>query len=58
MTKGNVTKPNRVTAKVKAIRVSHRKLNLVAGLIRDMKADKAMAQLTFNKRKVAKDIKY
>lgn len=44
-------------ASVRAIRVSHRKLSLVAGLIRGMKADKALEQLTFLRKKVATDVK-
>ena len=55
--KENVTKPNQSVAKIKAIRVSHRKLNLLAGLIRNMDVDKAVVQLSFSKKKVAKDIK-
>lgn len=44
-------------ASVRAIRVSHRKLSLVAGLIRGMKADKALEQLTFLRKKVAIEVK-
>ncbi|HEY1932800.1 MAG TPA: 50S ribosomal protein L22 [Acetobacteraceae bacterium] len=39
------------------VRCSPRKLNLVAGLIRNMPADKAVATLTFSKRRIAKDVK-
>jgi large subunit ribosomal protein L22 len=39
------------------IRVSPRKLNLVAGLIRNQPAAKAIATLTFSKRRIAKDVK-
>jgi large subunit ribosomal protein L22 len=35
------------------LRVSPRKLNLVAGLIRDKKASAAVATLTFSKRRIA-----
>jgi len=55
--KGNIIESNQAIAKVKAIRVGHRKLNLVAALIRNMKADKAVEQLNFTRKKVAKDIK-
>jgi large subunit ribosomal protein L22 len=55
--KGNDTSLNQSIAKVKAIRVSHRKLSLVADLIRNMKADKALAQLSFSKKTVAKEVK-
>ncbi|BDG74181.1 50S ribosomal protein L22 [Roseomonas fluvialis] len=39
------------------IRVSPRKLNLVAGLIRGKKAQDAVAQLTFSKRRIAVTVK-
>lgn len=39
------------------IRTSPRKLDLVAGLIRRMKASDALNALTFCKRRVAKDVK-
>jgi large subunit ribosomal protein L22 len=39
------------------IRVSPRKLGLVAGLIRGKKADTALADLTFSRRRIAKDVK-
>ncbi len=39
------------------VKVSARKLNLVAGSIRGLKADKAVASLTFNTRRVAGDVK-
>jgi large subunit ribosomal protein L22 len=42
---------------VSNIRVSPRKLNLVAGLIRNQSASKAIATLTFSKRRIAKDVK-
>jgi large subunit ribosomal protein L22 len=44
-------------AKARTIRVSPQKLNLVAETIRGLKADKALAELTFSKRRVAKDAK-
>ena len=44
-------------AKARTIRVSPQKLNLVAETIRGLKADKALAELTFSKRRVAKDVK-
>jgi large subunit ribosomal protein L22 len=40
-----------------AIRVSPQKLNLVAQMIRGLKADAALVQLTFSKRRVAQDVK-
>ncbi len=39
------------------IRVSPRKLNLVAGLIRNQPAGKAVATLTFSKRRIAQQVK-
>ena len=42
---------------VSNIRVSPRKLNLVAGLIRNQAASSALATLTFSKRRIAKQVK-
>jgi large subunit ribosomal protein L22 len=42
---------------VSNIRVSPRKLNLVAGLIRSQSASAALATLTFSKRRIAKQVK-
>ena len=39
------------------LRVSPRKLNLVAGLIRNRPASDAVATLTFSKRRIAKDVR-
>ena len=39
------------------VRVSPRKLNLVAGLIRDRSAADAVATLTFSKRRIAQQVK-
>lgn len=39
------------------IRVSPRKLNLVAGLIRNKPASQAVAILTFSKRRIAQDVR-
>ena len=39
------------------IRVSPQKLNLVAGLIRGKKVEKALADLTFSKRRISNDVK-
>ncbi len=43
-------------AKAKMLRVSPQKLNLVAGLIRGKKVDKAIADLTFSKKRIAGDV--
>ena len=40
-----------------SIRVSPQKLNLVAQSIRGLKAEAAVAQLTFSKRRIAQDVK-
>ena len=42
---------------VSNIRVSPRKLNLVAGLIRNLPAQQAVATLTFSKRRIAQQVK-
>lgn len=48
---------HQAVASARSIRVSHRKLSLVAGLIRGMKADKALEQLSFLRKKVATEVK-
>jgi len=48
---------NEAQAIVSNLRVSPRKLNLVAGLIRDLPAQQAVATLTFSKRRIAKDVR-
>jgi large subunit ribosomal protein L22 len=42
---------------VKALRISPRKLNLVAQTIRGKAANAALAELTFSKRRIAGDVK-
>ena len=44
-------------AVARLIRVSPRKLNLLAQLIRGKKVEKALADLTFSRKRVAKDVK-
>jgi len=41
----------------RAIRVSARKLNLVAGLIRGKSAESALAELAFSRRRIAGDVR-
>ncbi len=58
----NEKNPRRVAegeaqAIAKMLRTSPQKLNLVAGLIRGKKVDKALADLTFSKRRIAGDVK-
>jgi large subunit ribosomal protein L22 len=48
---------NEAKAVTRSLRVSSRKLNDVAAEIRGMKADKALAHLTFSRRRIAKDVK-
>ena len=48
---------NEAKAFVKNIRVSPRKLNLVAESIRGMSAEAAISSLVFNKRRIAKDVR-
>lgn len=50
-------KQNEAQAVASAIRVSPRKLNIVAGLIRGKKVDQALAHLTFERRRIAGDVK-
>lgn len=44
-------------AVAKLLRVSPRKLNIVAQLIRGKKVDKALAELTFSRRRIAVEVK-
>jgi large subunit ribosomal protein L22 len=48
---------NEAMAKLRMLRTSPQKLNLVAGLIRGKKVDKALADLTFSKKRIAIDVK-
>ncbi|MDN5788036.1 50S ribosomal protein L22 [Pseudorhodobacter sp.] len=48
---------NEAMALAKMLRTSPQKLNLVAGLIRGKKVDKALADLTFSKKRIAGDVK-
>jgi large subunit ribosomal protein L22 len=48
---------NEASAYGKFMRVSTQKLNLIAGLIRGKKADDAIAELTFSKRRIAGDVR-
>ena len=48
---------NSALAKGNRLRVSPQKLNLVAGLIRGKSAEAALAELTFSKRAIARDVK-
>jgi large subunit ribosomal protein L22 len=48
---------NQANAILRSIRISPRKLGLVAGLIRGMDASNALVQLTFSKRRIAGTVK-
>jgi large subunit ribosomal protein L22 len=48
---------NEAMARGQMIRISPRKLGVVAGLIRGKKAEAALAELTFSKRRIAGDVK-
>ncbi len=48
---------NEAVATATIMRGSPQKLNLVAGLIRGMKAEQAVNALTFNRRRVSEDVK-
>jgi large subunit ribosomal protein L22 len=48
---------NEARSVVRNLRVSPQKLNEVAGMIRGMNADKALATLSFSRRRIAIDVK-
>jgi large subunit ribosomal protein L22 len=48
---------NEAMAVARMLRTSDQKLNLVAGLIRGKKVDRALADLTFSKKRIAGDVK-
>ena len=48
---------NEAMAKAKMLRISPQKLNLVAALIRGTKVERALADLTFSKKRIAGDVK-
>ncbi len=50
-------KDNEARAVKRLLRVSPQKLNLLAELIRGKKVDRALADLTFSRKRVAKDVK-
>ncbi|PQO22679.1 50S ribosomal protein L22 [Rhodobacteraceae bacterium WD3A24] len=47
---------NEAMAKTRMLRTSPQKLNLVAAMIRGKKVDKAIADLTFSKRRISEDV--
>jgi len=52
----NIDMLNFSSASVRNLRVSPRKLGLVAGLIRNLHVNNALMQLTFSKKRIAKDV--
>jgi large subunit ribosomal protein L22 len=50
-------KDNEARAVTRLMRVSPQKLNLLAQLIRGKKVERALADLTFSRKRVAKDVK-
>ena len=48
---------NEAMAKLRMLRTSPQKLNLVAQLIRGKKVEKALSDLTFSKKRIAEDVK-
>lgn len=48
---------NEAQAVLRNLRVSPQKLNLVAAMIRGKKVDKALADLTFSRKRIAHDVK-
>ena len=48
---------NEAMAKLRMLRTSPQKLNLVAALIRGKKVEKALTDLTFSKKRIAVDVK-
>ncbi|MBE3636730.1 50S ribosomal protein L22 [Mangrovicoccus algicola] len=48
---------NEAMAKIRMLRTSPQKLNLVAQLIRGKKVEKALADLTFSEKRIANDVK-
>ena len=48
---------NEAMAKVRMLRTSPQKLNLVAAMIRGKKVEKALTDLTFSRKRIAEDVK-
>lgn len=47
----------RAVAKIKSLRISPNKLNLVVAVVRRMKVENALMQLQFMRKRIAKDVK-
>jgi len=48
---------NEAMAKLRMLKTSPQKLNLVAGMIRGKKVEKALSDLTFSKKRISDDVK-
>ena len=48
---------NEARAKLRMLKTSPQKLNLIAGLIRGKKVERALTDLTFSKKRIALDVK-
>ena len=48
---------NEAMAKLRSLRISPQKLNLVAAMIRGKKVERAIADLTFSKKRIAIDVR-
>ena len=48
---------NEAMAKLRMLKTSPQKLNLVAGMIRGKKVEKALADLTFSKKRISDDVR-
>ena len=55
--RARVLKDNEARARTSMMRVSAQKLNLVAAMIRGKKVSKALAELTFSRKRIAIDVK-
>jgi large subunit ribosomal protein L22 len=55
--RARVLKDNEARARTSMIRVSAQKLNLVATMIRGKKVSSALADLTFSRKRIARDVK-
>ena len=52
-----VKKDNQAIARIKSLRISPTKLNLVVAVIRRMKVETALVQLEFMRKRIAQDVK-
>jgi len=55
--RSRVLADNEALAKTRLLRISPQKLNLVAASIRGKKVEQALAELTFSRKRIARDVK-